>query len=119
MEHNPVQKVHLDVSNGSSDKVQIIKVVGPLTMNNFFDFQALTRKKPFPPVMLVDLAETPYIDSAALGSLVGLHVSCEASHRKYALVNANERLHKLFEMTNVHTFLVHYGSIAAAEAALA
>jgi anti-sigma B factor antagonist len=118
MKHDPVQKLRLEVSNGSSDKVQIIKVLGPLTGDNFLDFQVLTRKKPFPPIMLVDLTETPYVDSAALGSLVGLHVSCEASHRKYALVNANEQLHKLFEMTNVHSFLVHYNSVAMAEAAL-
>jgi anti-sigma B factor antagonist len=118
MKHDPVQNVRLEVSNGSSDKVQIIKVIGHLTGDNFFDFQVLTRKRPFPPIMLVDLTETPYIDSAALGCLVGLHVSCEASHRKYALVNANEQLQKLFEMTNVSNFLVLYNSVAMAEAAL-
>jgi anti-anti-sigma factor len=118
MKHEPVQNLRLEVSNGSSDKVQIIKVIGPLTMDNFSDFQVLTRKRPFPPIMLVDLTETPYIDSSALGSLVGLHVSCEASHRKYALVNANEQLQKLFEMTNVRSFLIHFHSVAVAEAAL-
>ncbi len=118
MEHNPTQEVNLETSIGSSDKVQIVKVIGPLTMNNFFDFQAWTRKKPSPEVMIIDLSETPYIDSAALGSLVGLHVSCNSSGRKYGLVNANERLHKLFGMTNVHSFLVHFDSVAEAEAAL-
>jgi anti-sigma B factor antagonist len=118
MEHNPTQSVRLETSTGSSVGVEIIKVIGPLTMNNFFDFQAMTRKKPAPPVLIVDLSETPYIDSAALGSLVGLHVSCNAHGRKYALVNANERLHKLFEMTNVHGFLIHFDNVQAAEKAL-
>ena len=40
------------------------------------------------------------------------------ANRKYAFVNVNERLQKLFAMTGVEQFLVMYENIVAAEAAL-
>ena len=86
-------------------------------MHNFFDFQELTRKQPAPRVLLIDLTDVPYIDSAALGSFVGVHVSCDKTGRKYALINPNERLKKLFAMSNLDQLLITHNSIAEAEQA--
>jgi anti-anti-sigma factor len=118
VEHHPTQPLELELLDGTSDGVRVIRVRGPLTIHNFFEFQDLTRRNPRPPVTLIDLAEVPYIDSAALGSLIGLHVSCSRVGEKYALVNANDRLKNLFALCGVDQFLVTYASIAAAEAAL-
>lgn len=89
-----------------------------MTIHNFFDFQDLTRQKPFPPLLLVDVVDVPYIDSAALGSFVGLHVSCESNNRKYALIGANDRLKNLFEITQVHAFLVVFNTLEEAQSKL-
>jgi anti-anti-sigma factor len=69
-------------------------------------------------VLIVDLEGVPYMDSAELSCLVGLHVSCENGGRKYAFVNVKERVKALTVMTNVDQFLVTRESIADAEASL-
>jgi len=119
VEHNPTQNLTIEVVPDPRPDVKILKLIGPLTIHNFFDFQEMTRQRPAPRILLVDLSEVPYIDSAALGSFVGLHVSCESGKRKYALIGANERLLTLFDLTHVKSFLHAYDSIAEAEAALA
>jgi len=85
VDHNPTQLLTIETRLGDNPDVKIVKLIGPLTIHNYDEFQELTRKKPFPQVLLVDLHEVPYIDSAALGTFVGIHVSCEESGRKYAL----------------------------------
>jgi len=95
----------------------ILKIVGPLTINNFFPLQDLGRKDASK-VLILDMEETPFLDSAALGSIIGIHVSSEKAGRKYALVNMKERLRTLFSMTGVNELLVVYPTIAEAEAAL-
>lgn len=119
MEHNPTQALTITVVPDDRPDVKIVKLSGPMTIHNFFEFQTLTRQRPAPKLLLVDLTDVPYIDSAALGSFVGLHVSCEGTQRKYALVGANDRLKTLFNLTHVKTFLVTYETVAEAEAALA
>jgi len=88
VEHNPTQNLLIQVVPDPRPDVKILKLSGPVTIHNFFDFQEMTRQRPAPRLLFVDLSEVPYIDSAALGSFVGLHVSCESGKRKYALVGA-------------------------------
>jgi len=117
MEHHPTEAVTIETLGDSCEDLQIIKVRGALTIHNFFDFQDLTRKQSAK-ALLIDLGEVPYIDSAALGCLIGVHVSREKAGRKYALVNANERLKKLFSVAGVDRLLVTYDSLADAESSL-
>ena len=63
-------------SPGSREDVRILKLTGPFTLAAVFDFQAEIRKDP-PRVIIIDLADVPYMDSAALGSILSLHVSCQ------------------------------------------
>ncbi|MFL6354831.1 MAG: STAS domain-containing protein [Bryobacteraceae bacterium] len=59
------------------------------------------------------------MDSAALGCLIGIHVSREKTGRKYALVNVNERLRSLFTMSGVNGFVITHPSVDTGEAAFA
>jgi anti-sigma B factor antagonist len=115
VEHYPTKAISVEALPGTREDITILKLSGPLTIHNFFEFQDLSRRKPEPPVLLVDLTDVPYIDSAALGSLVGIHVSCDRGNRKYALIGPNDRIKSLFTMTGVDRFLVTYGSVAEAE----
>jgi anti-anti-sigma factor len=117
MEHHPTKDISIETLGDSCGDLHIIKVRGALTIHNFFDFQDLTRKQSAT-VLLIDLEEVPYIDSAALGCLIGVHVSCEKAGRSYALVNANERLKKLFSVAGVDRLLVTYDSLADAQTSL-
>jgi anti-anti-sigma regulatory factor len=59
------------------------------------------------------------MDSAALGSLLGLHVSCQRHGLQYALAGAADRLKTLFRVAGVEDLLVSCASVADAEARLA
>ena len=115
---NPTQPLTIQEIPTQHPGLRIIKLVGPVTFHNFSQFQELTQKEFLPSALLVDLSEVPYTDSAALGSFVAIHVACEGTDKKYALVGANERLKNLFDLAYVRTFLVIYDSIPEAEAKL-
>lgn len=118
MEHHPTSPVHVETLRGDSPETVILKVDGPLTIHNFFEFQDLSRQQKAA-VLLIDLSGVPYIDSAALGSLVGIHVSRGNAGKKYAIVGANERLQNVFRITGITGFLVTFPTVGEAEAALA
>jgi anti-anti-sigma factor len=117
VEHYPAQKVKIDILTGSRPGIRIIQLSGPLTIHNFFEFQDLSRQN-LPGTLIVDLTHVTYIDSAALGCLIGIHLSREKTGQKYALVGANERARSLFSMCGVDRFFVTYPAVGDAEAAL-
>jgi anti-anti-sigma factor len=118
MKMEPSPEVSIETQAGSRPDVTIMKVSGPLTIRNFFEFQDATRSNKSP-VLIIDMGEVPFLDSAALGSVLGLHVSCEKNKRKYGLVNVNARLQTMFTVCGVQDVLVTFPNLAEAEAALA
>jgi len=107
----------MDWSDGKLPGERILKLSGPFTLSTVFDFQDAIRGN-HPPILMVDLADVPYMDSAALGSLLGIHVSCQKDHRHYSLVGASERLQTLFRVSGVLTMLTLHNTLAEAESAL-
>jgi anti-anti-sigma factor len=101
--------------SGTQPEIQILKLAGPFTLAGVFDFQETVRGNPAP-ATVIDLADVPYMDSAALGSLLGLHVSCQRHNRRYALANVSDRLKTLFRVAGVESLLVICPSLAEAEA---
>ena len=108
----------IEIEPGSREGVRILRVSGALTLNNFFAFQEATRAETVP-ITLIDLKGVPYMDSAALGCIISVHVACERTKRKYALVGVPARLRSLFSMAGVDGMLICYPDAAEAEAALA
>ena len=115
MEPNSTHKLSISVIPHANPNIKLIKLSGSLTIHNFFEFQDATRERPSPKLLIVDLTDVTYLDSAALGSFVGLHVSCQGNDRKYALVGSNETLKNLYSVTHVNTFLVIRETVADAE----
>jgi anti-anti-sigma factor len=113
---SPTQPLTIQEIECARPGVKIVKLSGPITIHNFAQFQAMTEKDLLPQILLVDLSAVPYIDSAALGTLVAMHVACESTGRKYALAGPNDRLKNLFDLAYVRTFLVIYDTLAEAEA---
>jgi anti-anti-sigma factor len=96
---------------GTSEEVRILKLTGPFVLQGVFDFQTMVRSETASGVA-VDLTEVPYMDSAALGSLLGLHVSCQRDHRQYGLIGVSDRLRTLFRVAGVDGMLRVYSSLA-------
>ena len=104
-------------ASGSGEGVTILVLHGPLTLQNSFDFQRqLAEHKPA--VLILDLTDSPYMDSAGLGLLMNTYVSAQGHGRKLVLAGANERILSLLEMTKVHAVLKNFPTVEAAEAAL-
>jgi anti-anti-sigma factor len=63
--------------------------------------------------ILLDLKGVPHMDSAGLGSVVGLYVSARTRGCRIELVNANEAIRKLFSVANLLSLFEsagrHYG----------
>jgi anti-sigma B factor antagonist len=93
--------------------VQLIKLIGPLTLRTLFEFQEAARRHNGP--LVIDAAGVPYMDSAGLGALIGIFASCQRTGQKFAISSVPERVQVLFEMTGVKDMLPCFASIEDAE----
>lgn len=103
--------------DGSRDGRRILRLTGPLTLANLFNFQSLVRAEKAP-VMIIDMIAVPYVDSAGIGALMGAHVTRQKSGHQLALVGVNKRVRDALEVTRVLQFFKLYPSVAEAETAI-
>jgi anti-anti-sigma factor len=94
MQEKPLQIEKVEDVPGTT----VLRIHGPLLLGNFFPLQTMVRSDNAP-VLILDVSDMPYIDSAGIGCLVGAHVSRENSGRKLILVGANERLKTSLKVT--------------------
>ena len=104
-------------SAGKRDGTTILKLSGPLTISTMFGFQNEFRAAT-PQTMIVDLSESPYMDSAGLGLIMNYYVAAADHGRKLLLAGVNDRVKALFEMTKVQSVLTSFPTVEAAEASL-
>src|SRR5713226_6763085 len=104
-----VDQVKID-NTSLRDGVRLLKLSGPFTIKDIWDFQAAARAVT-EPVTIIDVSDVPYMDSAALGTLMGVHVSREKAHSKYAIVGVNERIETLLQVAGVEKILVRYPTV--------
>jgi anti-sigma B factor antagonist len=97
MQEKPLDIERVEDAGGSS---VVLRLHGPLLLGNFFGFQSMVRNDQSN-VLLVDVSDVPYIDSAGIGCLVGAHVSRQNAGRKLILVGATERLLNALKATKV------------------
>jgi anti-anti-sigma factor len=97
MQEKPLDIERVDDAGSAS---VIFRLHGPLLLGNFFSFQSMVRSDQSN-LLIVDVADVPYIDSAGIGCLVGAHVSRENAGRKLVVVGASERLLASLKATKV------------------
>ena len=93
----------------------VFRLHGPLLLGNFFSFQSMVRNDQSP-LLIIDLADVPYIDSAGIGCLVGAHVSRENSGRKLVIAGVSERLLNSLKATKVDQLFTFAATAADARA---
>lgn len=99
----------------STGDASILRLHGPLLLGNFFSFQSLVRSDAAP-LLIVDVADMPYIDSAGIGCLVGAHVSRQNSGRKLIVVGATPRVLDALKATRVHELFTFAPDVEQARA---
>jgi anti-sigma B factor antagonist len=100
------------IANGSD---VVLRIRGPLLLGNFFPLQAEVRSDSSA-LLIIDVADMPYIDSAGIGCLVGAHVSREHSGRKLIIAGANERLLTSLKVTKVDQLFTFAPTVEQARA---
>jgi anti-sigma B factor antagonist len=102
---------------GQAPGSRVLRLIGPLTIHNLFEFQSTLRADP-PAALILDLSNVPYMDSAGMGSIINYYVSCQRHGRRLIVAGVNGRVLELFVMTKVVGLLTIVPSVAAAEQAL-
>jgi anti-sigma B factor antagonist len=109
MQEKPLQIERVDDAGGGV----VFRLHGPLLLGNFFSFQSMVRSDQSN-VLIVDVADVPYIDSAGIGCLVGAHVSREHAGRKLIIAGASPRLVDMLKVTKVDQLFTFADSVESA-----
>src|ERR1700760_268895 len=96
MQDKPLEIERIEDATGAT----VLRIHGPILLGNFFPLQNMVRSDNAP-LLILDVTDMPYIDSAGIGCLVGAHISRENSGRKLILVGANDRLQTSLKVTKV------------------
>jgi anti-sigma B factor antagonist len=91
----------------------VLRIHGPLLLGNFFPLQTMVRADDAP-LLILDVSDMPYIDSAGIGCLVGAHISREHAGRRLVLVGANDRLQTSLKVTKVDQLFAIAATVAEA-----
>ena len=111
MEDKPLEIERIDGPAGTS----ILRLHGPLLLGNLFSFQSTVRSDDAS-LLIVDVSDVPYIDSAGIGCLVGAHVSRENAGRKLVLAGAGDRLVSALQVTRVDQLFTFAPDVEQAKA---
>jgi len=102
---------------GPKEGQRILRLTGPLTMTTLFDFQSRVRADNSQ-ALLLDFSNVPYVDSAAIGAMVGAYVTHQKDGHSLHLIGVNDRVHSALKVTRVEQFFHFVDSVSAAEQAL-
>jgi anti-anti-sigma factor len=87
-----------------------------MTTHTVSSFQNAIRNE-YAPVVILDLTEVPFVDSAGLGSLVSAYITSHKAGRQVVLTGVNSRVLKLFEITRVQKLFLMFPTLDDAIAA--
>lgn len=94
----------VEVVAGKSEGTRIVRVIGPLLLQNFFSLKAELEKE-HPPLTIIDLSDVPYMDSAGMGAIINYYVSAQRRGTKLIAAGPNFRVVELFKLTHVDALI--------------
>ena len=94
----------IDVLPGAHTEEIVLRLAGPLVLDNLFSFQKIWREQSAPNIV-VDLAKVAYVDSSGIGSLVNMHVSRQKIGGVVRLVGVCDRVKTVLAVTRVDKVL--------------
>lgn len=111
----PQEPLAIEDLAGPKEGQRVLRLNGPLVINNLFDFQAKVRADNSRH-LIIDFTHVPYVDSAGIGALVGAYVTHQKDGRTLALVGVSDRVHSTLKVTHVEQFFRFYDSVDTAAA---
>jgi len=110
----PQEPLVIEDLAGPQEGQRILRLKGPIVINNLFDFQAKVRADSSRS-LIIDFTQVPHIDSAGVGALVGAYVTHQKDGRSLSLVGVCDRIRNALQVTRVEPFFRFYNSLAEAE----
>jgi anti-sigma B factor antagonist len=112
----PQEPLALEDLPGSGDGHRILRMDGPITISNLYEFQSRVRADRSA-TLILDLTKVPYMDSAGIGALVGAYVTHQKEGSRLLLVGVNERVLNALKVTRVEQFFTFFETLDSAEQA--
>jgi anti-anti-sigma factor len=110
-EFMPQEPLMITDASGQADGQRVLHLAGPIVLTNLFEFQDTLRADTSRRLIL-EMSGVPYVDSAAIGVLVGAHVSRQKNGRVLALAAVTERVRTTLHVTQVEQLFQFYGSVS-------
>jgi anti-sigma B factor antagonist len=105
--------LHIEDQPADESGKRVLRLTGPLVLNNVFAFQTLLREDTSHS-LIIDFTNVPYVDSAGIGALVGAYVTRQNSGRSLALTGVIARIHDALKVTGVEKFFKFFDSVSEA-----
>jgi anti-anti-sigma factor len=109
-----MEQLQVLVAKGNGPGTAVIRLVGPLTLATQFQLEEVLRQIPDANT-IIDVVDTPYIDSAGLGTILAHWSQTQHHGCKFALTGVSKRIQMLLELTRVNTVLPVYKTTEEAE----
>ena len=104
-------KLELIALDGANSNQQVYALKGPVTLGNLFIVQEALRSTA--PVLVLDLAGVPFVDSAGIGALVQCAASRAKQGKRLVLTAPNDMVTKIFKVTKVDSLLETFPTLDA------
>ena len=108
------ETLNVETLAGKSEGTRIVRVTGPLLLNNFFALKSELEQK-HSPVTILDLSGVEYMDSAGMGAIINYYVSSQRRGHKLIAAGVNQRVLELFKLTHVDSLIPITASVEEAE----
>jgi anti-sigma B factor antagonist len=102
----PHEPLHIEDLGGTREGRRVLCLKGPLIISNLFQFQSIVRDDSSN-LLILDLTQVPFVDSAGIGALVGAYVTHDEG-RRLALAGVTERVRNALHVAHVKQFFQFY-----------
>jgi anti-sigma B factor antagonist len=109
----PHELLLIEDSGRPYEECRVLRLMGPILMSNLFQLQA-TLRADTSSLLVLDLTQVPYVDSAGIGALVGAYVTHDEG-RRLALVGVTQRVRNTMQVAHVEQFFQFYETAKAAQ----
>jgi anti-sigma B factor antagonist len=107
----PQEPLQITDAPGQAEGQRVLHLAGPITLTNLFELQDMLRADPSR-VLVLEMSGVPYVDSAAIGVLVGAYVSRQKNSRILALAAVTERVRTTLHITQVEQLFQFYPGVS-------
>ena len=105
--------LHIEDLGGTHKGHRVLCLKGPLIISNLFQFQSMVREDAAR-LLILDLTQVPFVDSAGIGALVGAYLTHDEG-RRLALAGVTERVRNAMHVAHIEQFFQFYETVKAAQ----